>query len=399
MYLIFTLIILTTLIGFSNDFMHSNLAALIILLVLAAIFLQKRKKLKKPEINQIVPSQTYSDQDLQKNYIDQIDDLIIVINSFNIITFANMAAKTFYSSNIIGKNIISLIRIPELTDKIDDCRFKKNSQHIEFEQKLPILQFFKVRISNLNEQSLMLVVKNYTEIKKAENLRSDFIANVSHQLKTPLVSIKGFLESIAGPAKDDAKAQQKFIKIMQEESNKMEDLIEDLMSLSRIESQAHIQPKDKVDIKLILNNLVESTAKVAEKKHISIELNSNHNNHYVLGDSVKITEVCQNILDNAIKYSDKNKKIYISTFVKNGVLEKEAIGISIKDQGMGISREEIHRITERFYRAENAIKNKIKGTGLGLSIVKHIINQHRGDLQITSKLGEGSEFVIYLLKY
>ena len=100
MYLIFALIILTTLIGFSNDFMHSNLAGLIILLVLAAIFLQKRKKLKKPEINQIVPSQTYSDQDLQKNYIDQIDDLIIVINSFNIITFANMAAKKFYSSNI-----------------------------------------------------------------------------------------------------------------------------------------------------------------------------------------------------------------------------------------------------------------------------------------------------------
>ena len=174
------------------------------------------------------------------------------------------------------------------------------------------------------------------------------------------------MESIAGPAKDDATTQQKFIKIMQEESNKMEDLIEDLMSLSRIESQAHIQHKDKVDIKLILNNLVESTAKVAEKKYISIELNSNHNNHYILGDSVKITEVFQNILDNAIKYSDKNKKIYISTFVKNGVLEKEAIGISIKDQGMGISREEIHRITERFYRAENAIKNKIKGTGLGL---------------------------------
>jgi Signal transduction histidine kinase len=118
----------------------------------------------------------------------------------------------------------------------------------------------------------MLVVKNYTEIKKAETLRSDFIANVSHQLKTPLVSIKGFLESIAGPAKDDATAQQKFIKIMQEESNKMEDLIEDLMSLSRIESQAHIQPKDKVDIEIILNNLIETTIKLAEKNILALNL-------------------------------------------------------------------------------------------------------------------------------
>ena len=148
-----------------------------------------------------------------------------------------------------------------------------------------------------------------------------------------------------------------------------------------------------------MHNLVESTTKVAEKKDITIELNMNHNNHYVLGDSIKISEVFQNILDNSIKYSDKNKKIYISTFVKKEILETETIVISIKDEGMGIPEEEIHRVTERFYRSQNAIKNKIKGTGLGLSIVKHIINQHRGDMQIFSKLGEGSEFIIYLLKY
>jgi len=399
MYLIFAFIALTTLIGFSNNFIHSNAAILIILLVLAAVFLQKRKKSKTSETNQIVSSQVYLDQDLQKNYIDEIEDLILIVNSFNIVSFANKAAQAFYSPNIVGRNIISLIRIPDLTDKIDECRSSKKSQYIEFENKIPIYQFFKVRISNLNEQSLMLVIKNYTEIKKAETLRSDFIANVSHQLKTPLVSIKGFLESIAGPAKDDAKAQHKFIKIMQEESNKMEDLIEDLMSLSRIESQAHVQPKDKVDIQLILKNLIESTAKVVEKKQMTIELNIKQNNRYILGDNVKISEVFQNILDNSIKYSYKNKKIYISTFDKKGILDGEAIAISIKDEGIGISREEIHRVTERFYRSENAIKNKIKGTGLGLSIAKHIINQHRGDLQIVSKLGEGSEFIIYLLKY
>ena len=399
MYLIFALIILTTLIGFMNNQINISFTVIIVFLVCLALFLQKRKKSRTSEVKETVSSKTHSDLELQKNYIDLIEDLIIRINSFNIITLANNAAKTFYSPDIVGKNIISLIRTPELIDKIDNCRFSKKSQLIEFEQNIPIFQFFKVRISNLDEQSLLLVIKNYTEIKKAETLRTDFIANVSHQLKTPLVSIKGFLESLAGPAKDDEKVRYKFIKIMQEESNKMEDLIEDLMSLNRIESQSHIQPKDKVDIQLILKNLVESTAKVAEKKDITIELNMNHNNHYVLGDSIKISEVFQNILDNSIKYSDKNKKIYISTFVKKEILETETIVISIKDEGMGIPEEEIHRVTERFYRSQNAIKNKIKGTGLGLSIVKHIINQHRGDMQIFSKLGEGSEFIIYLLKY
>jgi two-component system phosphate regulon sensor histidine kinase PhoR len=346
----------------------------------------------------IVSSKSYSSEDIENQLINEIEDYILFINSFNAISAANKAAKSFYG-DIIGKNLSSFLRAPDLLDKIEKCRDERVNEYLEFEINLPTYSFFRLTIVPLSQKNVLIVVKDYTDVKKSEQLRSDFVANVSHELKTPLVSIKGFLETISNSAKDDPKAQEKFIKIMQEQANKMEILILDLMSLSRIEMQEHIQPDGKVDMKEIISNIQKIPNKILSKKNININFKIEDNLPFVRGDYDKLSEVVQNIYDNAIKYTKENTTIDILLKSNPEKFSNGSVFLSIKDEGIGIAKEEIHRVTERFYRSANAKKNMIQGTGLGLAIVKHIVNQHRGELEINSRLNEGSEFIIHLPLY
>ena len=346
----------------------------------------------------IVSSKSYSSEDIENQLINEIEDYILFINSFNAISAANKAAKSFYG-DIIGKNLSSFLRAPDLLDKIEKCRDERVNEYLEFEINLPTYSFFRLTIVPLSQKNVLIVVKDYTDVKKSEQLRSDFVANVSHELKTPLVSIKGFLETISNSAKDDPKAQEKFIKIMQEQANKMEILILDLMSLSRIEMQEHIQPDGKVDMKEIISNIQNIPNKILSNKNININFKIEDNLPFVRGDYDKLSEVVQNIYDNAIKYTKENTTIDILLKSNPEKFSNGSIFLSIKDEGIGIAKEEIHRITERFYRSANAKKNMIQGTGLGLAIVKHIVKQHRGELEINSRLNEGSEFIIHLPLY
>ena len=388
-----------------------NFTALAILVITNTVglifyFLNKNKqnissstdKTNKTNSQTIVSSKSYSSEDIENQLINEIEDYILFINSFNAISAANKAAKSFYG-DIIGKNLSSFLRAPDLLDKIEKCRDKRVNEYLEFEINLPTYSFFRLTIVPLSQKNVLIVVKDYTDVKKSEQLRSDFVANVSHELKTPLVSIKGFLETISNSAKDDPKAQEKFIKIMQEQANKMEILILDLMSLSRIEMQEHIQPDGKVDMKEIISNIQNIPNKILSNKNININFKIEDNLPFVRGDYDKLSEVVQNIYDNAIKYTKENTTIDILLKSNPEKFSNGSIFLSIKDEGIGIAKEEIHRITERFYRSANAKKNMIQGTGLGLAIVKHIVKQHRGELEINSRLNEGSEFIIHLPLY
>ena len=186
---------------------------------------------------------------------------------------------------------------------------------------------------------------------------------------------------------------------MQEQAEKMEVLISDLMSLSRIEMQEHIQPSEKVNLNDILEGLEKIPNKIAEKKNVRIEINKNKEASLVRGDYDKISEVIQNLYDNAIKYTKNNSNVQLFINFNQNKFSKGSFSIHVKDEGIGIPKDEIHRVTERFYRTAIAKKNLIQGTGLGLAIVKHIINQHRGDLEINSRLNEGSEFIVHLPVY
>ena len=333
--------------------------------------------------------------DLQELFINQLEDIIIILNKFNIITYSNKAAVENFGSNLEGKHIGSEIRIPELLDSIDQNKIDKELKKIDIELKIPVFKFYKISIVSIKSEHTLIIIRDFTEMRKSQNMRSDFIANASHELRTPLVSLKGFLETITDSAKDDPKSQKKFLEIMKSEADKMEVLIKDLMSLSRIELQEHIRLKDKIDIKEVIENVILLNSKKINEKKLNVSLDINEKEKFVIGDKEKLSAVFLNLLDNAIKYSGNSKSIKIkSSENKSGL--KNYTSISVIDEGFGIAPEDIHRITERFFRADNIKKLKIEGTGLGLAITKHILNQHKGELKIISKEGKGSEFIVLL---
>ena len=335
--------------------------------------------------------------DLERLFIDKIEDGIIILNVFNVIIYANKSASNNFGEKLEGKHISAAVRISDLLDKIDQHREDKKIRIVNVEIKNPLFKFYKTTISNIQSEQILLVFKDFTEVQKSQLIRSDFIANVSHNLKTPLVSLKGFLETIEDSAKDDPLSQKKFIEIMKLEANKMETLIEDLLTLSRIEQQEHILINNKVNIKKIIEDVVVLISKRIKKKKISLKVDLDEDQKFVIGDPEKLSILFLNLIDNAIKFSNPLKTIEIK-ILKVDEIFKKFISISIIDEGIGINEEDIHRITERFFRAENTRKLKIEGTGLGLAIVKHIINQHGGELKIISKVGSGSEFIVRLPK-
>ena len=334
--------------------------------------------------------------------INQIDDLLLIVDKFKNIKFFNNSAKKKFGENNLNKHVATLLRVPDLLQNIDLVLLKKETITMDLELSSPSFQFFKVYLfsgptSYVDDpDSVVLFLKDLTDIIKAQRFKSDFVANVSHELKTPLVSIKGFLETISGHAKDDLEAQKKFIPIMLEQADRMESLIKDLLSLSRIELEEHIQPQDKVNLKEILSNVED----IHQKNLKSFEFKNNiKDDFFIKGDYEKLIEVFSNIIDNSIKYSEKNKKIEINCGQGNGKVIGDSYTVSIKDNGIGIPTEKLPRITERFFRVDAAKSKKVGGTGLGMAIVKHIVNQHRGELEIKSEAQNGTEIKVHFSKF
>ena len=388
-----------TLVLFLNSDITVEILFVINIFFIIIFFYNPVSALKSAQrVSSEVAETKFGKNDLQELFINQIEDIIIILNKFNIITYINKAGIENFGTNLEGNHIGGEIRIPDLLDAIDQNKIDKKIKKIDIELTIPVFKFYKISISSIKSDHTLIIIRDFTEMRKSQNMRSDFIANASHELRTPLVSLKGFLETITDSAKDDPKSQKKFLEIMKSEANKMEVLIEDLMLLSRIELQEHIRLKDKVDIKEVIENIILLNSKKISEKKLNVNLNIKEKERFVIGDKEKLSAVFLNLLDNAIKYSGNSKSVKIESFENTSGL-KNYTSISVIDEGFGIAPEDIHRITERFFRTENAKKLKIEGTGLGLAITKHIINQHRGELKITSKFGKGSEFIVSLPKH
>ena len=329
-------------------------------------------------------------------FLEDLPDQVLIIDKFKTINYANKASKNHFGPNIENQNISSIVRDPSLLSQIDESLEKNKSGILDIEIKQPNFQFFKVSVmpgpKNLlaDSDTVIIFFKDLTDIIKVQKLKSDFVANVSHELRTPLQSIKLGLETINnGHATKDLESQKKILPVVLQQTSRMENIVNDLLSLSRIELQEHIRPNDKVDLNEIISHSIELHQEILKKNNIKCEFEEKSKSIKTNGDRNRLVEVFNNLIDNAIKYSEKNKKIIIKT----KVVEDTFIAV-IKDEGIGISKENIPQITERFFRVDPAKSKEVGGTGLGLAIVKHIVNQHRAEMMISSEINKGTEITL-----
>ena len=372
---------------------------LIVVIIILLYFLFKKNI--KPENTAPVVNKTNKDDLGKRVIIEELEDQFFALDRYNLIKYLNKSAKQRFGENLIDKNISSVVRDTKLLEKIEEAIKDQTTKNVNVEINLPSYQLYKIYIipgpTHLfpETDSVVLFLKDFTEITKAQKLKTDFVANVSHELRTPLVSIKGSLETILGPASDDKVAQKKFMSIMSEQVLRMENLINDLLILSRIELEEHIKPNKIVNLNDIFTNIKSNFELILKKKKINLQIELMEPT-LVFGDNDKLLTVFSNLIDNAIKYSQDGKNIYVKSQNSEGKLIGKNMLISIKDEGIGIPQDLIPRITERFFRVDTEKSKKVGGTGLGLAIMKHIISQHRGDYEILSKVNEGTEIKIYL---
>jgi len=338
----------------------------------------------------------------EKKILDEIPDQIIIVSQEKNIIFANYSAKNRFGKNIIDNHVAEVLREPKFLEEIENVIINKNSITIKTETKKPTFQVYESYIFPSpkfflgNEDSVFILMRDLTEIFKTQKLKTDFVANVSHELRTPLQTIKLGLETINQEIENaDKETKKNFLSLMLKETNRMEDLIKDLLMLSKIEQQEHIRPNDKINLKEIIEYVQKFYNKSCLEKNILFNINLDDQNLNVIGNKDKLIEIFSNLINNAIKYSEPNKNIYIESQIKSN----QQLEIHIKDEGMGIPKDLLPRISERFFRVDNEKTRNINGTGLGLAIVKHLVKQHRGDFNIRSVEGKGTDITIRLPLY
>ena len=337
--------------------------------------------------------------------LDSLPDPLLLVDRRRRIRQANRAARTLATMDPIGQDLAAIVRDPAFLEEIDIALETRSDRTAQFTLPYPRMQHFLVRIISLarpveDGTALVISLHDLTAMKRLEQTRVDFIANVSHELRTPLSSLVGFIETLQGPAKDDAEAQTRFLGIMDAQTKRMVRLVEDLLSLSRIELNEHSLPSGMVAIADILKAVCDMLSLAAKARDIRLEIDAPDVVADIPGDRDELTQLFQNLIDNAIKYGQTGTTVQI-TIVSEPQAATTGIGaaalaMTVRNEGEGIAPEHISRLTERFYRVDQARSRELGGTGLGLAIVKHIANRHRGRLVIKSTLGKGSAFTVYL---
>ena len=326
----------------------------------------------------------------------------ILIDRNGRLTFINAEAKSIVPDSQIGSHISNVFRSPVFLSAVENAILKDKEKILSFEIETPQFRQLKAHIffisSSKIPNSFNDIFIQFTDESthiRSEKIRTDFVANASHELRTPLTSIMGYIETLQGHAKKDVKMQKVFLDLMNKQAGKMERLISDLMSLSRLEIDELKPISSTCSVKEIIEELVNSLKPLSVDNNVSLSFKIPKNFSSVIGDPSQLRQLFSNLIENAIKYSGKKSKvnIYISK-EKN----KDMFGVVVEDNGHGIAPEHLSRLTERFYRANSSAEIEKEGTGLGLSIVKHILIRHRGKLQIDSKLGKGSKFIAWLPK-
>lgn len=315
---------------------------------------------------------------------------------------ANTLAKDMLGTDIVGRPFITAIRQPSVLDAVEGC-FRdlkpRNTRYLATDAGRDLT--FQVTASHVNPgdgAAVLVCFQDITPMEQAGQMRRDFVANVSHELRTPLTSVLGFIETLRGPARNDPDAQQRFLTIMSAEAQRMERLIHDLLSLSRVESEERIRPTTQVNIAALVDSVLRALAPQAAESGITLQNHGLDTPIFARGDEDQLRQVFTNLIENAIKYGRKKGTVTVTLqkCENDRSLRGPSVTIIVHDDGPGIDPAHLPRLTERFYRVDSHRSREMGGTGLGLAIVKHIVNRHRGRLRMQSVPGDGTSFTVIL---
>ncbi len=324
-----------------------------------------------------------------------IPDPVILVDRRSIVREANAAAIAIFPALRRNHPLSFALRAPDVLDGIEAVLRTGEVMKVEYAERVPTERIFEVQIGPLETPAestpdghdVMLFFRDLTTARRLETMRVDFIANASHELRTPLASVLGFVETLQGPARDDPKARERFLGIMREQALRMTRLIDDLLSLSRIELRAHMTPRAIVDLVPVARQIIDTLSPMARERDVEIIAHLPDGPATIHGDRDEMLRVVENLLENAVKYGASGKRVEVGLGPVDG--PDPAVRLVVRDFGPGVAPEHLPRLTERFYRANPAQTREKSSTGLGLAIVKHIVVRHRGKLSFESEPGEG----------
>ena len=331
--------------------------------------------------------------------VERLPDPLIVLAADRSVGRANSAARAAF-----GADMPAVLRHPDLRGAIDRAFASGVIETAEVTLPVPVPREVHAAVVPMDPPladggRAVVVLSDRTHERAVERTRADFVANASHELRTPLASLIGFIDTLRGPAADDPPAQQRFLGIMSEQAARMNRLIDDLLSLSRIEMVEHQAPSERVDLCDLVRHLVAGFEPRLKARSVALDLRMAETVPEVIGDADQLAQVAQNLLDNAVKYGREGGTVRLEIGVASNRAPwpaRPGVVLVVADQGSGIPRAHLPRLTERFYRVDTGRSRAAGGTGLGLAIVKHIVNRHRGQLLIESEAGVGTTVSVWL---
>jgi two-component system phosphate regulon sensor histidine kinase PhoR len=330
---------------------------------------------------------------LTRLLLEELPMPVMLLDEGERVLFVNQWMRALLGTGLERKHVSAVMRNPDVLAAIDEAS-RGGQANVPFTLPVPIERHFQAYAARIHVAPPVTAVllHDLTAIRRSEQMRADFIANVSHELRTPLAAVSGFIDTLRGPAREDEAARDQFLDIMGVEAARMRRLIDDLLSLTRIEMNEHVPPVGRIQLDSVVREVAAALEPLAKADHVTIEISKAASPPPVLGDRDELTQLFQNLIHNAIKYSRDQGHVWINF----GRAADGQIFATVRDDGEGIPSSAVPRLTERFYRVDVKRSREKGGTGLGLAIVKHIVNRHGGRLQIESRQGEGSSFTVLM---
>jgi two-component system phosphate regulon sensor histidine kinase PhoR len=330
--------------------------------------------------------------------VESMPDAAIVLDRDSRVVTFNAAALVIAPALTRGALASLALRVPEVVEAVRAVAAGEASRSVEFSQRVPLDRWFTAHVrplGGLPSAAMLLVFHDLTQQRRIEEMRVDFVANASHELRTPLASLSGFIDTLLGPAREDAAARERFLAIMKTQATRMARLIDDLLSLSRIELVEHMHPDTPVDLGPVVRQVADGLQTLATDRNVELAIALPEKPAVVPGNRDELTRVFENLIENALKYGAAGKRVDIG-FSSAATSDGQEVLVTVRDYGPGIAAEHLPRLTERFYRVDVKQSRAEGGTGLGLALVKHILNRHRGRLTIESEAGKGAAFTVRL---